>query len=85
MTIMTNSTIMVQNMNPIPTGKQKKYDPEKARDFVDFSKYSKLSLKNVKAACENFFANKQVHVMFCTVIEAHRVMTMLICRVKFNR
>ena len=49
------STIMVQKMNPIPTGKQKKYDPERARDFVDFSKYSKLSLENVKAAYENFF------------------------------
>lgn len=49
------STIMVQKMNPIPTGKQKKYDPERARDSVDFSHYSKLSLNNIKTACESFY------------------------------
>ena len=49
------SSIMVQRMAPIPTGKQKKFEPERTRDFVDFTEYSTLSLKSVKQACEKFY------------------------------
>ena len=50
------STLMVQKMNPVPVGKLKKYEPEIPRDFIDFSAYSKLTLRNVKDACEKFYA-----------------------------
>ncbi|XP_066929441.1 uncharacterized protein [Clytia hemisphaerica] len=49
------STLMVQKMNPVPVGKLKKYEPERPRDFIDFSAFSKLTLKNVKDACEKFY------------------------------
>ena len=42
------STIMVQRMAPVPTGKSKKYEPERTRDFVNFSDYTSLSLKKHK-------------------------------------
>ena len=46
---------MVQRMNPVPSGKLKKFDPAQPRDFIDFTEYSKLTLKNVKDACEKFY------------------------------
>ena len=46
------STIMVQIMNSIATGKLKKYEPLEAREFVDFTEYKALTLENVKRACE---------------------------------
>ena len=42
-------------MNPQPAGTLNKYQPSDARDFVDFSKYNKLTLQNVKEACEQFY------------------------------
>ena len=53
------STIMVQRMAPVPTGKSNKYEPERIRDFVNFSDYSSLSLKNIKDACEKFYEEAQ--------------------------
>ena len=48
------STIIVQQIASVPTGKSKKYELERTRDFVNFSDYSSLSLKNIKYACEKF-------------------------------
>lgn len=53
------SSIMVQRMAPIATGKQKKYEPERTRDFVHFTEYSNLTLANVKKACERFYNEPQ--------------------------
>ena len=38
-------------MNPTVTAKLKKYEPLVAREFVDFTNFSSLILKNVKQAC----------------------------------
>ena len=35
--------------------KVKKYEPLEARELVDFTNFSSLSLKNVKQACEDHF------------------------------
>ena len=53
------STIMVQRMAPVPTGKSNKYELERTRDFVNFSDYSSLSLKDIKDACEKFYEEAQ--------------------------
>uniref|UniRef100_A0A7M5XME7 Alpha-type protein kinase domain-containing protein n=1 Tax=Clytia hemisphaerica TaxID=252671 RepID=A0A7M5XME7_9CNID len=49
------STLIVHRMKPVPVGKLKRYEPAQPRDFIDFSSYSKLTLKNVKDACEKFY------------------------------
>ena len=50
---------MVQRMAPIASGKQKKYEPERTRDFVNFSDFSSLTLANVKLACEKFYGEEE--------------------------
>ena len=69
------SSIMVQRMYPLRTGKQRKYDPEQARDFVNFSQYSKLSLENVKSAYVKICTGRLlVLVTYWTVTEVPRVL-----------
>ena len=48
-------SIVVQRVNTQPTGKLKKFEPLDSRDFVDFSNYDSLTLKNIKHACELFY------------------------------
>ena len=49
------STLIAQRMHPKPVGKQQKYEPAQPRQFIDFAQYSKLTLNNVKEACEKFY------------------------------
>ena len=49
------NSITVQLLSSQATGKSKKYEALDTRDFVDFSKYTELTLENVKAACESFY------------------------------
>ena len=49
---------MVQKMNPQPSGKLKKYEPLEPREFVDFSEYNNITLKNVKNAFEKFYGER---------------------------
>ena len=51
----TVSTLIAQRMHPKPVGKQQKYEPAQPRQFIDFAQYSKLTLNNVKEACEKFY------------------------------
>ncbi|MEO0686094.1 MAG: hypothetical protein AAFY76_13915, partial [Cyanobacteria bacterium J06649_11] len=71
------STIMVQRMAPVPTRKSKKYEPERTRDFVNFSDYSSLSLKNIKDACEKFYEEAQGS---CDVLFSNRGPTLRMTR-----
>ena len=47
--------LVVQRMSPIPTGRIKKYEPLDTRDFVPFTDFYKLSLENMKIACERHY------------------------------
>lgn len=52
------SSIIVHRMKPIPEGKLMKFEPQQPRDFIDFSNYQSLTLKNVKSACEQFYGEQ---------------------------
>ncbi len=49
------SDILVQRMSSTASGRLKKYEPLDTRDFVPFSDYDKLSIENIKDACEQFY------------------------------
>eukprot|EP00794_Sanderia_malayensis_P006542 gene6542-7280_t len=48
-------SIVLQRVNSQPTGKLKKFEPLDSKDFVDFTQYESLTLKNIKHACESFY------------------------------
>ena len=50
----TPQSILVQRMITLPS-RLKKYEPLDIRDFVDFSGYGKISISNIKEACEKFY------------------------------
>uniref|UniRef100_A0A7M5XB83 Uncharacterized protein n=1 Tax=Clytia hemisphaerica TaxID=252671 RepID=A0A7M5XB83_9CNID len=52
------SSIIVHRMKPIPEGKLLKFEPQQPRDFINFSNYQSLTLKNVKLACEQFYGEQ---------------------------
>eukprot|EP00111_Clytia_hemisphaerica_P008671 TCONS_00025364-protein len=52
------SSIIVHRMKPIPEGKLLKFEPQQPRDFINFSNYQGLTLKNVKLACEQFYGEQ---------------------------
>ena len=54
-----NNCVIVQKMNPTVTGKLKKFEPLEAKEFVDFTNFSSLTLRNVKQACEYHY-NQQI-------------------------
>eukprot|EP00794_Sanderia_malayensis_P008559 gene8559-9474_t len=48
-------SIVLQRVNSQPTGKLKKFEPLDSKDFVDFTQYESLTLKNIKHACESCY------------------------------
>ena len=61
--------IVVQRVNSQPTGKLKKFELLDSRDFVDFTHYDSLTLKNIKHACESFYG---APIVSCDVLYSDR-------------
>ena len=55
--------------NESPTDRQTENEPERTRDFVEFSQFQELSLENVNKACCNFYGKQKAPVMCCLAIE----------------